>query len=31
MTPSDWCRRLYEETLNPDYITLYNMWKERGL
>lgn len=29
LTPSNWCREMYEKTLNPDYITLYNMWKER--
>lgn len=29
MTPSDWCRAQYEKTLDPAYITLYNMWKER--
>lgn len=29
--PSDWCRDMYEKTLNPDYIALYNHWKERGL
>lgn len=28
-SPSEWCRRLYEETLDPAYIQLYNMWKER--
>lgn len=26
--PSDWCRAMYEKTLDPAYITLYNMWKE---
>ena len=25
----DWCRAMYEKTLDPAYITLYNMWKER--
>ena len=29
MNPSDWCRAMYEKTLDPAYITLYNMWKER--
>lgn len=28
-SPSDWCRAMYEKTLDPAYITLYNMWKER--
>ncbi|YP_009966343.1 hypothetical protein HOT34_gp14 [Klebsiella phage SH-Kp 152234] len=28
MNPSDWCRAMYEKTLDPAYITLYNMWKE---
>lgn len=27
MLPSEWCREMYEKTLNPDYITLYNHWK----
>lgn len=31
MQPSDWCREMYERTLNPDYIQLFNLWKERGL
>ncbi len=31
LKPSEWCREMYEKTLNPDYITLYNQWKERGL
>lgn len=31
MLPSEWCREMYEKTLNTDYITLYNQWKERGL
>lgn len=29
--PSEWCLEMYEKTLNQDYITLYNQWKERGL
>lgn len=29
--PSEWCREMYEKTLNLDYITLHNQWKERGL
>lgn len=28
MNPSDWCRAMYEKTLDPAHITLYNMWKE---
>lgn len=28
MNPSDWCRAMYEKTLDPAYITLYNMCKE---
>ena len=28
MTPSEWARKMYEKTLDPAYITLYNMWKE---
>lgn len=31
MTPSEWCRAKYEETLDPAYITLYNHWKDKGL
>lgn len=31
MLPSEWCQEMYEKTLNQDYITLYNQWKERGL
>lgn len=31
MLPSEWCREMYEKTLNQDHITLYNQWKERGL
>lgn len=29
MMPSDWCRDMYERTLDPLYIEMYNMWKER--
>lgn len=29
MNPSDWFRAMYEKTLDPAYITLYNMRKER--
>lgn len=29
MNPSEWARKMYEKTLDPAYITLYNMWKER--
>ena len=28
-SPSEWARKMYEKTLDPAYITLYNMWKER--
>lgn len=27
-SPSEWARKMYEKTLDPAYITLYNMWKE---
>lgn len=31
MTPSEWARKMYEKTLDPAYITLYNMWRSEKM